>query len=321
MQGVPVGVFTFSLLGRLEARGNGPALELHGRKARELLCFLLLSRDRPQPREALAEMLWGDAPGGQSRKYLRQAVWQLQTALEAAAPGVGGTLLHAEQEWIQIRRSDSDVWLDVAELDSAYASLPSLPHGSWDEDTAHQLEDAVKLYRGDLLEGWYVDWCVFERERYRTIYLTILERLISHCETMHRWEEGIQHALLALQREPAHERTHRRLMRLLYLSGDRTAALRQYDRCAASLRSELGVEPGEATRALHEDVRADRIPRLEERPLTIASGTVARDDPNALRRKPSVLRSLHEVRKALDHARSVVERDIASLERQSRPLS
>ena len=34
-----------------------------------------------------------------------------------------------------------------------------------DEDRARSLEDAVSLYQGDLLEGCYEDWCIYERER------------------------------------------------------------------------------------------------------------------------------------------------------------
>ena len=33
-----------------------------------------------------------------------------------------------------------------------------------------ELEAAVKLYTGDLLEGLYTDWCLLERERFRLLY-------------------------------------------------------------------------------------------------------------------------------------------------------
>jgi DNA-binding SARP family transcriptional activator len=57
----------------------------------------------------------------------------------------------------------------------------------------------------------------------------------------------------------AHERIHRRLMRLYYLAGDRTAALRQYERCVTLLREELGVDPSERTVALYRQIRSGRL--------------------------------------------------------------
>jgi hypothetical protein len=41
--------------------------------------------------------------------------------------------------------------------------------GDLNEAQAQLLKDAVNLYCGDLLEGWYQDWCLFERERLQSI--------------------------------------------------------------------------------------------------------------------------------------------------------
>src|SRR5690242_65914 len=51
-------------------------------KVAELFCYLLLYRDRPQPRDTLATLLWGDNTTAQAKKYLRQTLWHLQDALE-----------------------------------------------------------------------------------------------------------------------------------------------------------------------------------------------------------------------------------------------
>ena len=53
------------------------------------------------------------------------------------------------------------------------------------------------------------------------------------------------------------ERAHRRLMRLHYLSGDRTGALRQYAQCVSALDEELGVKPAQRTQVLYDQIRAD----------------------------------------------------------------
>jgi len=57
----------------------------------------------------------------------------------------------------------------------------------------------------------------------------------------------------------ARERTHRRLMRLYYLLGDRAEALRQYERCAAALEEELGVNTSKSTVAIYRQIQADQL--------------------------------------------------------------
>ncbi len=86
------------------------------------------------------------------------------------------------------------------------------------------------------------------------------DKLMEYCEKRQEYERALLYGVRILRHEPARERTHRSLMRLLYMSGDRTAALRQYERCVAALRAELEVEPGRPTRALCEQIRVDELP-------------------------------------------------------------
>ena len=123
---------------------------------------------------------------------------------------------------------------------------------------AQSLEKAVGLYKGDLLEGWYQDWCLYERERFRTMFLAMLDKLMSHAEAKGILEIGLELGERILRFDRARERTHWRIMRLHHLAGDRTAALRQYTRCVAILEKELGVQPSKRTTALYEQIRADR---------------------------------------------------------------
>ena len=59
--------------------------------------------------------------------------------------------------------------------------------------------------------------------------------------------------------DPASERAHQQIMRLHHYSGNRTAALRQFERCVKALKEELGVEPAKKTHLLFEQIRADRF--------------------------------------------------------------
>ena len=225
-------------------------------KVQELLSYLLLHRDRPHPRETLAGVLWGDAPGEKSKKYLRHALWQLQTALETPRAKMEAEMFVVGHERVQLNLP-AGVWFDVAALEEAYARVKGRAGVDLDEPCAELLQQAVQLYRGDLLEGWYQDWCLYERERLQNMYLVMLDKLVSYCLARQKYELGLLYGSLVLRYDRASERAHRQLMRLRYLSGDRTGALRQYQRCVAALEEELSVKPDKRTSALYQQIRAD----------------------------------------------------------------
>jgi DNA-binding SARP family transcriptional activator len=119
---------------------------------------------------------------------------------------------------------------------------------------ARLIVGAVELYRSDLLAGWEEEWCVRERERLKAVYLTLLEKLVGWCETSNRIEAGLAYGDMLLKHDRAHERAHWRLMRLHQLAGNRSGALRQFEKCRTALDEELGVGPGRLTRSLYEEI-------------------------------------------------------------------
>lgn len=242
------------LFGKFSAQCDDAALGgLDACKVQELFSYLLIHRDRPHSREALAALLWGDTFTAKSKKYLRQALWQLQGVLGAVgAPEAG--VLAVEHDWVQLN-SGAGVWLDVAVLERASAAAQAGAAGEPGEAAVELLRSAAEVYRGDLLEGWYQDWCLYERERLQNIYLSVLDKLVSYCEAHRLFELGLVYGSQILRYDRARERTHRQLMSLQYQSGDRTAALRQYERCAAALDEELGVRPDRRTVALYQQIR------------------------------------------------------------------
>jgi len=218
----------------------------------ELLCYLLLHRERGHAREALAGRLWPDTSDSLARKYLRQAIWRLQSAL------VSSELLIAHPGWIRIN-PEAVLWLDVAAFEETHDIHRDIPGQELTDRQAQALEAAVALYRGDLIEAWYQDWCLYERDRLQLVYLAMLEQLMSHCEAHQRYSLGVAHGQRILRYDPARECTHRNLMRLYYRAGDRTTALHQYQRCAAAMAKQFNVPPSRETVALYHQVRGDRL--------------------------------------------------------------
>ena len=247
------------LFGKFNVEYNGEAPRGPGSpKVQELLSYLLIHRNRPRPREALAALLWGDTSTDKSKKYLRQALWQLQSALVPHNPAEVDQLLLVDDHWVQLN-TRSEIWLDVAVLEEAFVALKDKPGWLMDAQEKDVAQAAVQVYKGELLEGSYQDWCLFERERLQNMHLAMLFKLMSYCEANNEYEAGQLYGLRILNYDRASERTHRRLMRLQYMSGDRTAALRQYERCVVALDQDLGVKPDKRTIGLYQQIRSGEV--------------------------------------------------------------
>ncbi|MEP6637634.1 MAG: BTAD domain-containing putative transcriptional regulator [Acidobacteriota bacterium] len=282
-----------------------PINGLYANKLQELLSYLLVHRDSPHARETLATLLWGDNSTAQSKKYLRQALWQLQSALESRDEKSRRRALNVEPDWVCLNK-DADIWLDLEVFEQAFARAREVAGQHLDATSAAALEAAVQLYQGDLLEGWYQDWCVCERERLQTNYLIMLDKLMSYCEIKQRYETGLTYGLTVLRYDRARESTHRRLMRLYYLAGDRTGALRQYEHCVAALKEELGVKPSRLTASLYEQMRLDEF----HSPVVAPEGK--RDvDPTVL---PRVVEHLKQLRCKLKEIHGQVQQDIKTVD-------
>ncbi len=261
--GEVMSTLSIQLFGKFCVRRNEQILDgFDARKVQELFCYLLLHRDHSLPRETLASLLWPDTTTSLSKKNLRQALWQLQSALGSQNEALHERMLLVESEWVQLN-AEADLWLDVAVFEQIYNLVQKIAGQDLDAQAVKRVQEAVQLYQGPLLEGWYQDWCIQEREGLQNHYLSMLDKLMSYCEVHHDYDASLLYGMRIMCYDRARERTHRRMMRLYYLLGDRAEALRQYERCATALEEELGVKSSKSTLALYRKVQADQLDEPE----------------------------------------------------------
>ena len=290
------------LLGYLSIHGESCSLDhLVSTRANEVLCYLLLHHHMHHPREQLAEVLWDGLPTAQARKHLRQALWQLHSTFDAISGGATARFLTIDADWIAIN-PDGVIWLDIDAFARAYDLVRGISGEVLDPVQVDILRDAVAFYHGDLLEGWYHHWCMVDRERYHAMHLSMLDKLMVACEAQGAYEEAVDYGVRILRFDRARESTHLRLMRLYYLGGDRTAALRQFDRCVQALREELDVRPAKQTDVLYHQIRADRMDEVSAQPVLGPEAPVAS--------LPDVLTQLTQVQATLDGIRSSVQQQL-----------
>jgi DNA-binding SARP family transcriptional activator len=296
------------LFGKFQVRKGQQILNgFDARKAQELFCYLLLYQDRPHPREALADLLWSDSQADRPNRSLRKALWQLRAALDCEPELLSSRVLRVEADWIQLN-PQADLWLDVAVFEEAFNRVRGLAGQELDLQSVQNMRMAVDLYQGGLQESWYQDWYLYQRERFQHMYLVMLDKLMEYYEANGRFESGMTYGAMILSCEPARERTHRRLMRLHYMAGDRTAALREYEHCVAALEEELGVGPAKRTVALYEQIRMDQLSRST--PGLVEAQQGSQEAPSAL---PLLLRSLSQLQTTLGQIEQEIHQDIQML--------
>jgi DNA-binding SARP family transcriptional activator len=234
------------LFGPLAISQGEAALPLPGSTAaRALLAYLCLHRQRPQPRAVLAGLFWPDSPEDRARRSLTQALWQIRHNLPE--------IILTDAECVHVPGANQ-LWIDVEAFRSLLVAGSDITQPS--NTQAETLHQAVQLYRGDLLEGFYDDWLLLERERLRETYLGALERLIGLQKAAGRYRLALDLALTLAGADPLREATHREIMRLHTALDRPQAALKQFEACCQILDDELGLGPEPQTVALARQIAA-----------------------------------------------------------------
>lgn len=303
-----MGLIKISLFGKFSLRADDNLIhKLDSRKAEELLNYLLLYRERPHPRDYLADVLWGEIVQGNSKSYLRKALWQLQSFLEMYG---GQGIVFVDGEWLQIN-PHCDLWLDISIFEKAFISSQGIRGEKLQPEQFRTIQDATDIYQGDLLESWYQDWIIYERERLQHLYLAMVDKLMDYCEVHQQYEAGLMYGEKIIRYDRARERTHRRLMRLYYLVGDRTAALRQYQKCVDALWDELNVTPSQKTQLLFSLVQADNISNPSTPDLAARNISINSEDKSLL----TIFRHLRTFQKSLNQMQNQLTEDIRTIQK------
>ena len=242
-------------LGSLEILRDGerlPADAWRYAKPRELLLYLL-SHPEGRTRDQIGLVFWPDASATQVKNnfhvmlhHVRKAIGRADLIVfKADRYGIAWEL------GVRFDARDFDEGVRIGMRALKEAHTPS------DEERAvDRLRASLELYRGDFLTGEETgDWSVEQRDHLRRLHADGLMLV------------GQRHLLNGENREAAdvfrrvtrsdelHEEAHRRLMLALTRAGDRSEAIRQYERLSQLLQTDLEAEPERETKALYERLR------------------------------------------------------------------
>jgi DNA-binding SARP family transcriptional activator len=269
--------------------------------ARALLAYLLVFRNRIHARDVLAGVFWEDFPQKRARNCLNTTIWRLRRFLEPRGV-LPGTYLISTRAGELGFNGKSEYWLDVDIFERRILTILGTPAERIRREDVSSLEETTRLYLGDLLEGYYGDWALQERERLRCRYLDCLYFLMCFFTRSQETPKALEYGRKILFVDPLREDVHRHLMQLYGRQGQRSLAVRQYRLCCESLERDLGIPPMPETQAMYRSLTADEIPARSDPPLS------ARDLDEALSRLHAAMETVALAQQNLEQVLTHIHR-------------
>lgn len=249
------------MLGAFELhRGDDrvPARAWRTRQGLAVVKVLLAERGRVVPAERLADLIWPDSDPAAGRHSLQVAIRTARIVLE---PGLrtGTASRFIVTDGRGYRFSTEHCSIDADDLVAAHLRGRSAERAGDRRAAIDAYRAAVGLYRGAYLEeDESEEWAIETRERLRETFIDSARRLAILLRASGGSDEAAAVVERAIDADPLREDLYEALIRGHLAAGRRSHALAVYDRCARTLRAELGAEPGPALRELQAHSRGAR---------------------------------------------------------------
>jgi DNA-binding SARP family transcriptional activator len=221
-------------------------------KGKSIFRYMILHENHSVPRDILMDVFWRDSEPESARNNLNVAMYGLREALRTVRSDYDHIQFINNQYLINPELS---LWVDVEEFLQSYKIGWRLMSENYTNEAVREFEKAINLYKGDLFEeDLYDDWSILKREELKDNYLQILNQVS-------RYYLDVNYASCAslcqkiLAKDNCREDAHRRLMKCYSRQNQRNLALRQYQQCLEILKSELDVEPSQATKNLFMELK------------------------------------------------------------------
>ncbi|MDX1435359.1 MAG: tetratricopeptide repeat protein [Anaerolineales bacterium] len=243
MQAQGKAVLEIETFGGLALRLSGRPLKgFASRKAEAILVYLALA-GQPVPRQVLADIFWEEAPETRAMTNLRVALASIKKQLEPFID-IGRQSVRVDAQ--------ANLWVDALEL------ARSLAEGD--------IESGIALYTGEFLDGFHLrgsarfeEWQTITRENYRLQMMDGLHAQVERGLERGDYQNGLRYSRRLLEMDSFDEKALRRTMELLALSGQRNAALLQYETYREIYQDQLGIGPEAETINLWEFIRRGEL--------------------------------------------------------------
>jgi predicted ATPase/DNA-binding SARP family transcriptional activator len=243
--------FRIEVLGPVEAWVDGRAVALGGQRPRALFAILALMAGRVAAIDQLIDELWGEEPPARARDSLQMHVSRLRKRL-AEAGGDGGRLVsHAGGYLLEVQPGECD----VDRWEQALGRARRARLGGEPQVAREGFEEALGVWRGQPFAGVSTNSLLAgERARLEEERLAAVIEAIELDLELGRQGELLGQLEALVISHPFKERLVELQMTALYRCGRQADALAAFHAARGRFLDELGIEPAQPLRELHEDV-------------------------------------------------------------------
>lgn len=245
------------LLGPFTLKSRGKTLpEIKGKKNATILAYLFFHHQKPQHKDVLMEVFWGDFTPSSARNSLNVAMCSLRKSLADSFPDKEVILYDNDSYYIN---PELTVMTDVEKFTYLWREGRSIEATNGLAAALDTYSKAVTLYKDDFLAtARFEEWCESERDNLKEIYLFILNRLGVYFFEQKNYDGCIQICQKMLEKDECLEDVHRKLMTCYSLLGLTDLAIRQYYKCEKALERELHLKPSDPIREVFLQIKSGK---------------------------------------------------------------
>jgi DNA-binding SARP family transcriptional activator len=212
-------------------------------RAREIFKYLVIARAAPVSKERLATVFWPDSEPELARRSLHQAIYCLRQTFKQQAPDL--KLILFADDCYHLNPA-VPIWVDVEAFQQAIEQARSCLSTGRGDEALRAYALAVDLYGGEFLaEDRYSSWTDDARYTCQNYYLEALHHLARSYVDRKDYPAAIAICQRALFLDACDESAHQLLIVCYMAQGLRHLAVRQYQTCSTTLKSQLGLTPSD----------------------------------------------------------------------------
>lgn len=219
------------------------------KKAAALLIFIICN-NRIFYREELAEIFWPNCNSSQSLRSLRTVISELRKLFK-------DDFFYAEKEKIYIDRTN---------LSCDYLKLKTI----FSKNKTHtDMEKVAKLWKGGFLKGFYInnsfpfnEWQRQEEQNIFILYKSLLKTLYNKEIDKKNYPSALKYAIDCLNIDNFDEETHRAIIYIHAITGERKLAYKQYENCCKIINDEFNSVVEEETIELMQKIKSGNIKKI-----------------------------------------------------------
>ena len=226
------------------------------KKARKLFKILITNQNELMSKEKLAEMI-------SPKKDQKSAIRDFKVALNALNNVIEPNReKRATPYFINKHNSryglnpKASITIDKNKFENLIRTGLKSANEKHTNNAINELSEAISLYKGNYLPNClYQDWSREVRERYKQLFIQGAEVLSELYYKNEKYQKAIETAEKIIAEESTIEKSYQIIMKSYNKIGERSQALKTYQRCVDNLDKELSVVPTKKTNEIHKNIK------------------------------------------------------------------